>query len=129
MQISSSKVRRFLQTLAVEDASILCKLALSKLTHSLFNVYHVFDFNPASVYQLRVTQFPPGVTLRLFRGEGDITYVATMLARAGMSLKTVEHWMRAVIWRRWSSPMTMSLIRRERRSPSNVADRISRPGV
>jgi hypothetical protein len=49
MQISSSKVSRFLQTLAVEDADIL------------------------------------------FRGEGDITYVATILARAGMSLKTVEH--------------------------------------
>jgi hypothetical protein len=64
MQISSSKVSRFLQTLAVEDAGIL------------------------------------------FRGEGDITYVATILARAGMSLKTVEHWMRAVIWRRWSLPMT-----------------------
>ena len=68
MQISSSKVRPFLQTLAVEDASILCKLALSKLTHSLFNVYHVFDLNLASVYQLPATQFPPGVTLRLFRG-------------------------------------------------------------
>jgi len=46
MQISDSKVSRFLQTLAVEDAGILCKLALSKLTHSLFNVYHVVDFKP-----------------------------------------------------------------------------------
>jgi hypothetical protein len=44
MQISSSKLSLFLQTLAVEDSGILCKLALSKLTHSLFNVYHVFDF-------------------------------------------------------------------------------------
>jgi len=88
MQISSSKLSLFLQTLAVEDSGILCKLALSKLTHSLFNVYHVFDFNLASVYRLPATQFPPGVTLRLFRGEGVITYVATMLALAGMSLKT-----------------------------------------
>ena len=64
MQISRSKVGRFLQTLAVEDADILCKLALSKLAHPLFNVYHVFDFNLASVYQLPATQFPPGVTLR-----------------------------------------------------------------
>ena len=94
MQISRSKVSRFLQTLAVEDGGILCKLALSKFTHPLFNVYHVFDFNLASVYQLPATQFPPGVTLRLFRGEGDVTYVAPMLARAGMSLKTVEHRMR-----------------------------------
>ena len=106
MQISDSKVSRFLQTLAVEDAGILCKLALSKLTHSLFNVYHVFDFNLARVYQLPVTQFPPGVTLRLFRGEGDIRYVAAMLARTGMRLKMLEHLMRAVIWRRWSLPMT-----------------------
>ena len=94
MQISRSKVGRFLQTLAVEDANILCKFALSKLTHPLFNVYHVFDFNLASVYQLPATQFPPGVTLRLFHGEGDVTYVAAMMARAGMSLKTVEHRMR-----------------------------------
>jgi hypothetical protein len=33
-------------------------------------VYHVFDLNLASVYQLPATQFPSGVTLRLFRGEG-----------------------------------------------------------
>ena len=37
----------------------------------------------------------------MFRGEGDIRYVAALLARAGMRLKTVEHWIRAVIWR-WS---------------------------
>jgi hypothetical protein len=94
MQISRSKVSRFLRALAVEDAGISCKLALSKLTHPLFNMYHVFDFNLASVYQLPATQFPLGVTLRLFRGEGDVTCVAAMLALAGMSLKTVEHRMR-----------------------------------
>ena len=54
MQISRSKVHRFLQTLTVEDADIVCKLALSKLTHPLFNVYHVFDFNLGRVF----TSFP-----------------------------------------------------------------------
>jgi len=94
VQLSRSRIRRFLQTLAVEDWRILFKLALWKLSDPLFNVYYIVEFDLARAHELSSAPLPAGVTVRLFRGEGEIGPVATLLVEAGLPAATVEQRMR-----------------------------------
>jgi hypothetical protein len=94
VQLSRSRIRRFLRTLAVEDWRILFKLAVWKFSHPLFNVYHIFEFDLARAHELLPTPLPAGITVRLFRGEGEISPVATLLVEAGLPAATVEQRMR-----------------------------------
>jgi len=88
------KFKRHLEILAAEDWRILLESAMRKLTHPLFNVHYVFEFELASVHQLPAKEFPAGIALRLFRGEGDIGYVAGKLSAAGVPATLVEESMR-----------------------------------
>lgn len=96
MQLSRSRIRRFLQTLAVEDWHILFKLAVWKLSHPFFNVYHVFEFKLTSPEQpfRPAAELPAGFSVQLFRGEEEISRVVPQLMEAGMATPTVEERMR-----------------------------------
>jgi len=94
MQLSRSRTKRFLQTLAVEDWRILFKLAVWKLSHPLFNVYYVVEFDLARAHKLSFAPLPAAVTVRLFRGEGEIRPFAPLLAEAGLPGATIEQRMR-----------------------------------
>jgi hypothetical protein len=93
-QLSRSRIKRFLRTLAVEDWRILSELALRKLTHPLFSVYYVVEFDLARANQLRAGQLPAGVVVRLFRGEEEIMPFAELLAESGLPAATMEQRMR-----------------------------------
>jgi hypothetical protein len=80
--------------LAVEDWRILFKLAVWKLSHPLFNVYHIVEFDLARARELSSAPLPAGITVRLFRGEGEISPVAALLVEAGLPAATVEQRMR-----------------------------------
>jgi hypothetical protein len=84
LRLSRSRIRRFLQTLAVEDKRILFKLAVWKFSHPLFNVYYIFEFDLARAHELSPALLPAGITIRLFRGEREISPVATLLVEAGL---------------------------------------------
>jgi hypothetical protein len=88
------KLKRYLEMLAAEDSRMLLETALRKLTHPLLNMYYVFEFELASVNQIPAKEFPAGIALRLFRGEGDIAYVAATLSAAGVPVERVEERMR-----------------------------------
>jgi hypothetical protein len=94
VQLSRSKIRRLLQTLAVEDWRILFKLAAWKLSHPLFNVYHIVEFDLARAHELSPAPLLAGITVRLFRGEGEIGPFAALLVEAGLPSATVEQRMR-----------------------------------
>jgi hypothetical protein len=94
VRLSRSRIRRLLQTLAVEDWRILCKLAVWKFSHPLFNVYYIFEFDLARAHELSPALLPAGITIRLFRGEREISPLATLLVEAGLSAATVEQQMR-----------------------------------
>jgi hypothetical protein len=84
-----------LQTLVVEDWSILLRLALWQVTYPFFNVYHVFEFRLATPEQSgQAPQLPAGMSVRLFRGEAEISRAAAQLMKAEMSASTLEERMR-----------------------------------
>jgi hypothetical protein len=82
------KLRRYLQTLAIEDWRILLKLGIWKLAHPLFNVYYVFEIDPRKVL-ISPKRLPAGIAVRLFRGE-EIGSVAAKLTEAGIPMAAVE---------------------------------------
>jgi GNAT superfamily N-acetyltransferase len=73
---------------------MLWELALRKLTHPLFNVYHVVEFDLARADQLPAAPLPSGVVIRLFHGEGEISPFAALLAESGLLAATVRQRMR-----------------------------------
>jgi GNAT superfamily N-acetyltransferase len=94
VRLSRSRIKRLLQTLAVENWRILCKLAVRKFSHPLFNVYYIFEFDLARAHELSPALLPAGITIRLFRGEREISPLAKLLVEAGLSGATVEQRMR-----------------------------------
>jgi GNAT superfamily N-acetyltransferase len=93
MQLSRAKLRRFLRTLVVEDWHMLSELALTKLTHPLFNVYYVVEFDLARANQLPAAPLPASVVISFFRGQ-EISPFTALLAESGLLAATVEQRMR-----------------------------------
>jgi GNAT superfamily N-acetyltransferase len=94
MQLSRSRIRRLFQTLAVEDWRILFESAVLKLSHPLFNVYYILEFDLARAHELPPAPLPAGITVRLFRGQGEISPFATLLVEAGTPAAILEERMR-----------------------------------
>jgi hypothetical protein len=78
----------------VEDWRMLSEFALRKLTHPLFNVYYVVEFDLTWANKLPPASLPAGVVIRLFRGEEEISPFAALLAESGIPAATVEQRMK-----------------------------------
>src|ERR1700687_2408956 len=76
--------------------SKLLKFASWKLMQPLFNLQHVFEFELTRAEELSFSaeQLPAGITVELFRGEGDIGRVAARLERAAVPRAVVEQRMK-----------------------------------
>lgn len=87
MQVSRIKLNQLFQMLAIEDFRTLSKYAILRLTTPLFNVHYVFERDLTRVHELTplTRQLPPGLTIRICRGENEITPLASNLGRAGVS--------------------------------------------
>lgn len=74
----------------------LLKLSIWKLTQPLFSLQHLYEFDLARAKDLSSSakQLPPGITVQLFRGEGDIDSAAEKLQRAGVPTALVQERMK-----------------------------------
>jgi len=91
MQIRRRTFRKVLEVLAVEDYGTLLRLTLQKLTHPLFNVYHIFeaDLLLESARSQSAKPLPAGITIQLFYGQRG-EHLAAKFSHAGVSPEVVE---------------------------------------
>jgi hypothetical protein len=73
--------------LAIEGFRTLFKYATQRLTTPLFNIHYIFDIDLTRVHELAPPkrQLPPGLVIRICRGENEISSLASNLKRSGVS--------------------------------------------
>jgi len=87
MQLSRIKLKQLLQLVALEDFRTVFKYATQRLTTPVFNIHYLFDIDLTRVHELTPPkrQLPPGLMIRICRGENEIGPLASNLKRAGVS--------------------------------------------
>lgn len=86
-----------MRTLANDDLRSLTLFAIQRLTLWLFNVHHIFetDLTRPGTLPDRRRPLPPGVMIKIFRGEGEIGPLAEKLTKTGLKSATINDRMKA----------------------------------